>query len=158
LARARGPEAIRKLTELMRTAEPSVAWRCAVALLDRGYGRPVTSLEADVHVAASPPATAMSWHDQLLARAMMRLPDRVTGWPPLLPERGHELECFREDLAHLDPQGRISLRRSSMPSKRRSPRPGRPDRSLEDVRFGRHLAAICPTISSMSRPVGPVTA
>jgi hypothetical protein len=46
----------------------------------------------------------MSWHDQLLARAMMRLPDRVTGLPPLLPERGHELECFREDLAHLDPQ------------------------------------------------------
>jgi hypothetical protein len=88
----------------MRTAEPPVAWRCAVALLDRGYGRPVTSLEAQLHLTASPPATAMSWHDQLLARAMMRLPDRVTDWPPLLPERGHELECFRDDLAHLNPQ------------------------------------------------------
>jgi hypothetical protein len=75
-----------------------------VALLDRGYGRPVTSLEVDTHLAAPTRATAVSWHDQLLARAMMRLSDRVTGWPALLPERGHELECFREDLAHLDPQ------------------------------------------------------
>jgi hypothetical protein len=129
----------------MRTAEPPVAWRCAVALLDRGYGRPVTSLEVDLHLAASPPATAMSWHDQLLARAMMRLPDRVTGWPPLLPERGHELECFRDDLAHWIRRHRISPRRSSMPSKRRSDSNARRTRPPLWVRcLGDHLVALYP--------------
>jgi putative ABC transport system substrate-binding protein len=114
------PSLLQRADYVMRTAEPPVAWRCAVALLDRGYGRPVTSLEGDLRL-ASPLATAMSWHDELLARAMMCLPDRVTGWPPLLPMRGHELECFQTGSRALGSAGRrISPRRSSKPSQRGS--------------------------------------
>jgi hypothetical protein len=44
LAVKHGPEAFRRLIELMRSDEPPVALRAAEAILDRAYGKPVPEL------------------------------------------------------------------------------------------------------------------
>ena len=44
LARAHGPEAIRKLAEHMMGDDPRVSVAAAQALLDRGYGKPAQSI------------------------------------------------------------------------------------------------------------------
>lgn len=47
LARQHGPEAIAKLAAIMRADNSKAAAAAAVALLDRGYGRPAQSIEVD---------------------------------------------------------------------------------------------------------------
>lgn len=44
LARKHGPEAIKKLVELMRGENDGVAVKAATALLDRGYGKPAQAV------------------------------------------------------------------------------------------------------------------
>jgi hypothetical protein len=47
LARTYGPEAVHKLAELMRGDNPKVSASAAVALLDRGYGKPTQTIAGD---------------------------------------------------------------------------------------------------------------
>lgn len=47
LAREYGAEAIDKLVAIMRDGEPEVALRAAVALLDRGWGKPAQAITGD---------------------------------------------------------------------------------------------------------------
>lgn len=47
LARSFGPEAINKLAELMRGDNPKVASSAAIALLDRGFGKPAQVIAGD---------------------------------------------------------------------------------------------------------------
>lgn len=51
LAQARGPEAIERLTEIMRTGKPDVALRAAEALLARGFGHPSIDVSMTAAVA-----------------------------------------------------------------------------------------------------------
>lgn len=47
LAREYGQEAIEKLVAIMRGDNPALAKAASEALLDRGYGKPVQSVEVD---------------------------------------------------------------------------------------------------------------
>ena len=59
VARQYGTEAVEKLAELMRCPDnPQVQRAAAEALLDRGYGRPMQAIQADVQV-----ATRAVYHD-----------------------------------------------------------------------------------------------
>jgi hypothetical protein len=46
-ARAHGPEAIETLVELMRSGPPKVRCVAAMALLDRGFGKPALTIDTD---------------------------------------------------------------------------------------------------------------
>ena len=47
LARSHGPEAIEKLAAVMRSDNTKAAVAAAIALLDRGYGKPVQAFGVD---------------------------------------------------------------------------------------------------------------
>lgn len=52
LARQFGPEAINRLADLMRGESPKVAVSAAIALLDRGYGKPTQTTEVKAEIDA----------------------------------------------------------------------------------------------------------
>ena len=49
LARQASPEAIGKIVRLMRSEDERVAFAAAQEVINRGYGKPKQSIEADIH-------------------------------------------------------------------------------------------------------------
>jgi hypothetical protein len=63
LARAQGPAAIRRLTQLMQSDDPQVCIAASKALLDRGFGRPEQSIALDATVTGGPTTAYPSMMD-----------------------------------------------------------------------------------------------
>lgn len=49
LARAKGPEAFRVLVKLMKSKDEAISLKAAIAVLERGFGKPMQPIEGELN-------------------------------------------------------------------------------------------------------------
>src|SRR5262245_52340585 len=96
---AKGPEALEVLTRCLQSSDERIAIAAATAILDRGYGKPAQTIDANIHEdtvryiaeVPRPAATTEEWLESIRQDQMAR--PLITGVAmPLYDEQTHSEE------------------------------------------------------------------